>query len=68
MAWVAFSRFGARDALVAVAAQLLLWWVVFRWYRTFQGQVLTNFITLHRLQFAVSVCTLGYLSLRLLLP
>lgn len=68
MAFVALSRFGARDALLAVAAQMLLWWVVFRWYRRFQSEVLTNFITLHRLQFAVSVCTLGYLSLRLLLP
>lgn len=68
LAWVAFVRFGARDALLATGAQLLLWWVVFRWYRSFQGETLTNFVTLHRLQFAVSVCTLCYLSLRLLLP
>lgn len=67
MAFVALSRFGARDALLAALAQLLLWWVVFRWYRRFKSEVMTNFVTLHRLQFGVSACTLGYLSLRLLL-
>jgi len=67
IALVVFDRFGARDALLALAAQLLLWWVVLRWHRQFRNEVFTNFLTLHRLQFAVSAGTLGYVSLRLLL-
>jgi 4-hydroxybenzoate polyprenyltransferase len=67
IALVVLDRFGARDALLALCAQLALWWVVLRWYRRFHGEVIANFITLHRLQFAVSAGTLGYVSLRLLL-
>lgn len=67
IAWVALSRFGAWDAMLALGAQLLLWWVVWRWWKSFRGEVMTNFVTLHRLQFAVSAGTLGYVSLRLLL-
>lgn len=64
---VVLDRFGARDALLSIVAQLLLGWVVWRWYQSFRGEVLINFVTLHRLQFAVSAGTLGYVSLRLLL-
>ncbi|HEY6077333.1 MAG TPA: UbiA family prenyltransferase [Polyangiaceae bacterium] len=67
IALVAFERFGVLDALLALAAQSLLWWVVLRWYRRFRSDVIANFVTLHRLQFAVSAGTLGYVSLRLLL-
>jgi 4-hydroxybenzoate polyprenyltransferase len=67
VALVALSRFGVVDAVLALGAQVLLWWVVWRWYRRFEGEVAANFVTLHRLQFAVSACTLGYLSLRVLL-
>lgn len=63
---VALRRFGLRDAMLAASAQLLLWWVVLRWHRRFRREVMVNFVTLHRLQFAVSVATLGYVSLRLL--
>ena len=66
IALVALRRFGARDAVLALSAQLVLWWVVLRWYRRFRSDVMANFVTLHRLQFAVSGATLGYLSLRLL--
>lgn len=65
--FVALSRFGLADAALALLAQLLLWWVILRWHQRFTSEVMTNFVTLHRLQFAVSVCTLGYVSLRLLL-
>jgi 4-hydroxybenzoate polyprenyltransferase len=68
IALVVLERFGLRDALVALAAQLLLWAVVLRWHRRFKSEVIANFVTLHRLQFAVSAGTLGYVSLRLLLP
>ena len=64
---VVLERFGWRDAALALCAQLLLWWVVLRWHRQFRGEVIANFVTLHRLQFAVSAGTLGYVSLRLLL-
>jgi 4-hydroxybenzoate polyprenyltransferase len=67
IALVVLSRFGAVDAVLALAAQLVLWWVVLRWYRNFRSEVMVNFVTLHRLQFAVSAGTLGYVSLRLLL-
>jgi 4-hydroxybenzoate polyprenyltransferase len=63
---VALRRFGLRDAVLAGSAQLLLWWVVLRWHRHFQRDVMANFVTLHRLQFAVSIGTLGYVSFRLL--
>jgi 4-hydroxybenzoate polyprenyltransferase len=63
---VALRRFGLRDAVLAASAQLLLAWVVLRWHRRFRADVMTNFVTLHRLQFAVSGATLGYVSLRLL--
>jgi 1,4-dihydroxy-2-naphthoate octaprenyltransferase len=66
IALVALRRFGARDALLAGSAQLMLWWAVLRWQRHFRDQVMTNFMTLHRLQLAVSAGTLGYISLRLL--
>jgi 1,4-dihydroxy-2-naphthoate octaprenyltransferase len=66
IALVVLRRFGARDALLASAAQLLLWWVVLRWHRRFRSEIMVNFVTLHRLQFAVSAATLGYVSLRLL--
>lgn len=64
---VVLDRFGPLDASLALAAQLLLWWVVLRWHRQFKAEILANFLTLHRLQFAVSAGTLGYVSLRLLL-
>jgi 4-hydroxybenzoate polyprenyltransferase len=67
IALVVLARFGLRDALLALGAQLLLWWVVLRWHRSFQSEVLRNFVTLHRLQLAVSAGTLGYVSFRLLL-
>jgi 4-hydroxybenzoate polyprenyltransferase len=67
IAVVVAMRFGLLDALLTLAAQLLLWWVVLRWYRSFRSEVMINFVTLHRLQFAVSAGTLGYVSLRLLL-
>lgn len=67
IALVVLARFGLRDALVAFSAQLLLWWVVLRWHRNFQNEVMGNFVTLHRLQLAVSAGTLGYVSFRLLL-
>ena len=67
IALVVLQRFGLRDALLALGAQLGLWWVVLRWHRRFQSEVMGNFLTLHRLQFAVSAGTLGYVSLRLLL-
>lgn len=65
---VAWRRFGALDAVVVLGAQLLLWAVVLRWHRRFQNEVIINFMTLHRLQSAVSLGTLGYVSLRLLMP
>jgi len=67
IALVALERFGALDAGLALFAQLLLWWVVLRWHRQFRGDVMATFVTLHRLQLAVSAGTLGYVSLRLLL-
>lgn len=67
IALVVLERFGSRDALLALGAQLLLWVVVWRWHRRFHGEIMANFLTLHRLQFAVSAGTLGYVSLRLLL-
>lgn len=67
IALVVLDRFGLRDALGALGAQLLLWAVVWRWHRRFNSEVIANFVTLHRLQFAVSAGTLGYVSLRLLL-
>jgi 1,4-dihydroxy-2-naphthoate octaprenyltransferase len=63
---VALRRFGLGDAVLAASAQLLLWGVVLRWHRRFRSEVMANFVTLHRLQLAVSVATLGYVSLRLL--
>lgn len=66
IAVVALRRFGLLDAVLALSAQLILWWVVLRWRRRFNNRVMANFLTLHRLQFAVSVATLGYISLRLL--
>lgn len=67
IALVVFARFGLRDALLVFGAQLLLWWVVLRWHRNFRREVMGNFVTLHRLQLAVSVGTLGYVSFRVLL-
>ncbi len=67
IALVVLARFGLRDALIALGAQLALWWVVLRWHRGFQREVMGNFFTLHRLQLAVSAGTLGYVSFRLLL-
>jgi len=67
IAWVVLEKFGARDAALALAAQLGLWWAVLHWRRTFRGEVMGNFVTLHRLQLAVSAGTLGYVSFRLLL-
>lgn len=67
IALVVLERFGLLDAVLALGAQLLLWWVVLRWHRQFRSEVIANFVTLHRLQFAVSAGTLGYVSLRLLL-
>jgi len=67
IAAVSWKRFGVVDALLALGAQLVLWWVVLRWHRRFRSEVIANFVTLHRLQFAVSAGTLGYVSLRLLL-
>jgi 1,4-dihydroxy-2-naphthoate octaprenyltransferase len=64
---VVLERFGLRDAALALSAQLLLWWVVLSWRRRFRSEVIANFVTLHRLQFAVSAGTLGYVSARLLL-
>jgi len=66
IALVVLRRFGARDAALAAGAQVLLWWVVLRWHRRFRSEIRVNFVTLHRLQFAVSAATLGYVSLRLL--
>jgi 4-hydroxybenzoate polyprenyltransferase len=63
---LALRTFGVVDALLAFGAQLFLWWVVLRWHRRFRSDVAANFVTLHRLQFAVSLATLGYVSLRLL--
>jgi 1,4-dihydroxy-2-naphthoate octaprenyltransferase len=60
-------RFGVLDAALVLVAQMLLWSVVRLWYRSFRDSVMANFVTLHRLQFAVSVGTLGYVSARLLL-
>ncbi|HYQ14863.1 MAG TPA: UbiA family prenyltransferase, partial [Polyangiaceae bacterium] len=67
IALVALQRFGARDAALALGAQLILWCVVWRWHHQFRSEVMANFVTLHRLQLAVSAGTLGYVSLRLLL-
>jgi 1,4-dihydroxy-2-naphthoate octaprenyltransferase len=67
IALVVLDHFGPRDALLALGAQLLLWGVVLRWHARFRNEVLANFVTLHRLQFAVSAGTLGYVSFRLLL-
>ncbi|MDF3067780.1 MAG: UbiA prenyltransferase [Polyangiaceae bacterium] len=67
IALVVLTKFGLRDAMLAFGAQLLLWWVVLRWHRNFQSEVMGNFVTLHRLQLAVSAGTLGYVSFRLLL-
>jgi 1,4-dihydroxy-2-naphthoate octaprenyltransferase len=64
---VVLERFGVLDATLALSAQLLLWWMVFRWNQRFRSEVISNFVTLHRLQLAVSAGTLGYVSLRLLL-
>lgn len=66
IAWVVLRRFGAGEAALASGAQLVLWWAVLRWHQRFRRDVLSNFVTLHRLQFAVSAATLGYVSLRLL--
>lgn len=63
---VALRRFGLADAVLAACAQLALWGVVLRWRRRFRSEVMLNFVALHRLQFAVSIATLGYVSLRLL--
>lgn len=67
IALVALERFGALDAILVLFAQLVLWGAVWRWHRQFRGDVMATFVTLHRLQFAVSAGTLGYVSLRLLL-
>ncbi len=64
---VVLERFGVRDALLVLAAQSLLWWAIWRWHQHFRTEVIANFVTLHRLQLAVSAGTLGYVSLRLLL-
>ena len=64
---VAWRKFGAVDAAVVLLAQILLWGVVLRWRQRFRSEVMANFVTLHRLQLAVSAGTLGYVSLRLLL-
>ena len=64
---VALRRFGVIDGMLVLAAQALLWGVVLRWRRRFKSEVMANFVTLHRLQLAVSAGTLGYVSLRLLL-
>jgi 4-hydroxybenzoate polyprenyltransferase len=68
IALVVYRRFGLLDAVVVMGAQLLLWAVVVRWHRQFKREVMANFVTLHRLQFAVSLGTLGYVSARLLIP
>lgn len=67
IALVVLRLFGAGEAALAAGAQLLLWWAVLRWHQRFRRDVMSNFVTLHRLQFAVSAATLGYVSLRLLL-
>lgn len=67
IALVVKARFGPLDAVLALGAQLVLWLVVWRWHQRFKHEVMANFMTLHRLQFAVSAGTLGYVSLRLLL-
>lgn len=64
---VALRRFGVIDGALVLVAQALLWGVVLRWHQRFRSEVLANFVTLHRLQLAVSAGTLGYVSLRLLL-
>ncbi len=67
VAAVAWRRFGVVDGAIVIAAQVLLWGVVLRWRQRFSSEVMANFVTLHRLQLAVSAGTLGYVSLRLLL-
>jgi 4-hydroxybenzoate polyprenyltransferase len=67
IAFVVLARFGWFDALLTLGAQLLLWAVVLRWHQQFRAEVIANFLTLHRLQLAVSAGTLSYVSLRLLL-
>ncbi len=67
VAAVAWRRFGVVDGAIVLAAQALLWGVVLRWRQRFSSEVMANFVTLHRLQLAVSAGTLGYVSLRLLL-
>jgi len=59
--------FGGLDAglLAVVYAVLLL--VVERWRRRFRSDVERNFVTLHRLQLALSVGTLGYMTTRMAL-
>ncbi len=64
---VALRRFGSVDAAVVFLVQALLWGVVWQWRQRFRSEVMANFVTLHRLQLAVSAGTLGYISLRLLL-
>lgn len=67
IALVVLQQFGAVEALLALGAQCVLWGVVLRWNQRFRSEVIANFLTLHRLQLAVSTGTLGYVSLRLLL-
>lgn len=59
--------FGWLDAALLAVVYAVLLLVVERWRRRFQSDVEKNFVTLHRLQLALSVGTLGYMTVRMLL-
>jgi 4-hydroxybenzoate polyprenyltransferase len=57
--------FGWGDALLLCVVYAGLMGLVEHWRRRFQSDVETNFVILHRLQLALSVGTLGYMTARI---
>jgi 4-hydroxybenzoate polyprenyltransferase len=57
--------FGWRDALLLATVYAALLAIVERWRRRFRDDVTSNFLALHRLQLALSVGTLGYMTARM---
>ncbi len=59
--------FGRFDAVLLTLVYAALFAVVARWRRRFRSDVEKNFVALHRLQLALSVGTLGYMTVRMAL-
>lgn len=59
--------FGGLDAALLTVVYTVLLLVVEHWRRRFRSDVEKNFVTLHRLQLALSVGTLGYMTTRMAL-